>query len=1641
MLAVMLLTCATSFAERTWLRPAVQSIQTEGAEQYFYNVEYGGFLCGANDWGTRASVARDKGLKISVTQVGMSFKLGQMSPDNADGVWVDGNRDGNDKFGFVLLENDRFNIINEKFPETYLTWTGDEGNTRLNFTESPANGTWYSVSVEEFNRYIEEDLEKVMLYLAALPLKDLLDKANELGIDDSSERAVYNNDDATIEQLNDAIASLTAKVNEAQGIYTHRIVNNTVTGATGWTCERPVGGNGPMLNGTAFEYWGGNATSRQDAGFNYYQKIAGLPAGKYVLGVAMYNASNGEGEGHEPNGNAGLYLANGETESFVGVTEDGEELLPYTTQEVAVNEGDEITVGVKSIGYMSARWFVADNFTLVRTGDLPSTELVNGDFSEGVVGDVNIATYAKDGEVNQMQPVPGWEFGVANGDARAAGVVAYGSGTTLGGSTYTVPAAGPEGTNGNALGLVGVWTGTVKYVQDVTLPAGKYTMTVPVYNTAGTNAFVKNLIGVKYGETEVLAPATSYPVGKWTDETVVFELAEETNVTVSLGYEGANVGSGAAQHLFYDCVKIETYDELAVAKAAALAALPVADASIFTPNTEDVEAVKAAIEAATTVAEVEAAAATELTIPALSGEWTIYNATANNYLGYEEAQPKLVADAAVATFAKVDGGFSIKVGDAYINMKGGNTWSMSADAEAKTAWNFTLTDGKYTIKGPNGLIGTDGTEAGEFLFGNKNASQNGLWVIEEYVDPNAKEVVLLYTLDTTLEENKGTDNGYATACDVTVDGVTWNVTGNATMAPWRLGGKSLENVDRVVKTTTAYAGDVQKVVLTLGDVVSGITVNSVTLAYADNAEFTDAKTIVKDHATSLEFAPEGGFGANMFYQFAVNVTVPGTSNKYVTFNKVEFYGYAPEEETSWDGKTVVTSLDETTVTKLSDLDGMTITLPGAKSIEMIDVEEIAYLALQNQDGSQLYGIWSPSYGGTCSIDGETITLSGFVTLEEVTTEIPAGTTKLYIEDYGTFIVDGVQDVRYIPTIELTANISGAAEPFTIVVSNNDVEGTAEGVEASEDGVYYQFEVLAQGKALSKGEGAPTLSLMEDATVDFGAADLVAYEVESAYIRFMTLQEPYFTMPGTYVLTIPEGTFVDAEGTPNAETTVKWVIVQQQDPVLADGDYVILNVESGKYLNGSNDWGTKASVTEHGQFMTVTLNDGKYSINSHYSNGGGKDYLAAGDNTYLDAAVVYHEIEEVEGGYTIKDVNGKYLVSDGNVANFNGDEPQVWQFISKEDLIASMADATAEAPVDATALVPDADFSRNNADFNKWEGESKMTKGGPNNAKDATARGMNAEKWGGNSTSIDFHTTLTDLPNGKYTVKFQGLYRYNNTTANTNDVAEAAHADGTEKIHANFSANDEVVPFLSIFDEASVELYGKAPFSQAEASEAFTLGAYQTELEVEVTDGTLTLKVEKLEADHEGCDWTILDNIQLYYMGAEVDPKVVQATAKVGETEPDQYGDQFYTVTMTVAAEEIAGLGVAHAFCEGIQLTDGETTCTFVATAVDGIDVAEGEDVVFTCKDVIPSYTSDAEYEGDFRKEGTYQGTCTIVLTDADYNEIGAAVFEGEVILPTPTGINDVKFNVTNVVYTINGVRVQKPVKGVNIINGKKVVIK
>ena len=121
---------------------------------------------------------------------------------------------------------------------------------------------------------------------------------------------------------------------------------------------------------------------------------------------------------------------------------------------------------------------------------------------------------------------------------------------------------------------------------------------------------------------------------------------------------------------------------------------------------------------------------------------------------------------------------------------------------------------------------------------------------------------------------------------------------------------------------------------------------------------------------------------------------------------------------------------------------------------------------------------------------------------------------------------------------------------------------------------------------------------------------------------------------------------------------------------------------------------------------------------------------------------------------------------------------------------------------------------------------------------------------------------------------QGFYRVGDGQANNGAMAAEQFANGTTQLNAYLFANEVNIPLMSIMEEAKegtapndnyyTTPYGYIPQELAGASAFFSEGCYMHELEVEVTDGTLQIGIEKTVASKY--DWTCFDNFRLTYMG-------------------------------------------------------------------------------------------------------------------------------------------------------------------------------
>lgn len=534
-----------------------------------------------------------------------------------------------------------------------------------------------------------------------------------------------------------------------------------------------------------FEYWTADANSLAAA-----TKTATvpnlLPNGTYKVSAwVRVRAKNGQADP------TGITLSVGAEGTPVDVTEGAPAgtaqmfLAEYTAVGVADAEGN-LTISFNVAADNNISWLSFKNvkYTVVPTG-------TNLDFSEGTPIDNHICTYAKDVTGNgttysQMQPVTSWDMGVANGDARAGGVFAYGSNLWLGSAGNYVPATNPEGVaEGNALGAVAVWDAVAQYTQNVTLLPGTYNLMVPVYKaSAGATAPQKSLIGfIAENGTEYLAPAKNYTQGAWTYEIVTFTLDEETNGVLSLGYDATNAGSGAQQALFFDCVKFvaDSYVPVANLKTAINVAEATANAAnvgegIFQVPVSALETYNAAIAAAKAV-DGNAEATTEELVAAaetLTAATAAFLATPVNALG----KTCMIKHNASGNFLSLDGGVKIEAEQTpitfeaaadgkyyianangeYVCYKGDNKWTLIVSAEKKDAWTITAVgEGLYTISGTNGYIASDNVNAGSSCYGDKKVDNpNGQWIITEYAEPVVPfEVTLVNPAEGTTKLEEG----------------------------------------------------------------------------------------------------------------------------------------------------------------------------------------------------------------------------------------------------------------------------------------------------------------------------------------------------------------------------------------------------------------------------------------------------------------------------------------------------------------------------------------------------------------------------------------------------------------------------------------------------------------------------------------------------------------------------------------------------------------------------------------------------------------------------------------------------------------------------------------------------------------------
>lgn len=231
-----------------------------------------------------------------------------------------------------------------------------------------------------------------------------------------------------------------------------------------------------------------------------------------------------------------------------------------------------------------------------------------------------------------------------------------------------------------------------------------------------------------------------------------------------------------------------------------------------------------------------------------------------------------------------DKGFTLEATMDGVGELGGVTWSSDNTAVA------TVVDGKVT-----------GVAAGRATITATSTLDSTKKATCAITVSNEKTEMSVYKLD-TMEANGA--NSYAGPNDVSYNDVDWVAEANTEMKPWRVGGKSLDGVDRIIYTKTALSStlEVDKAVIALGQ-ISGLTLNKVSLEVFSTAENAANKELTVGDIDSVELTEglvadaeltlnrtNGTSWVGAFYRFVFNVTVTATSNKYVQVKTIEFSG-------------------------------------------------------------------------------------------------------------------------------------------------------------------------------------------------------------------------------------------------------------------------------------------------------------------------------------------------------------------------------------------------------------------------------------------------------------------------------------------------------------------------------------------------------------------------------------------------------------------------------------------------------------------------------------------------------------------------------------------------------------------------------
>ncbi|MBD5224881.1 MAG: hypothetical protein HDS68_02795 [Bacteroidales bacterium] len=355
------------------------------------------------------------------------------------------------------------------------------------------------------------------------------------------------------------------------------------------------------------------------------------------------------------------------------------------------------------------------------------------------------------------------------------------------------------------------------------------------------------------------------------------------------------------------------------------------------------------------------------------------------------------------------------------------------------------------------------------------------------------------------------------------------------------------------------------------------------------------------------------------------------------------------------------------------------------------------------------------------------------------------------------------------------------------------------------------------------------------------------------------------------------------------------------PTEGSGDFFIYQVETGRWIQDNHIIGGTETYIAVGDKTGIDFNiftvEGGWQLDPKHGNNkslNGDNWEMGSDRKATIWGFEPVDVDGVENAYRIMMIEKAGCDPYELGLNENGSlgkntERNTWQLVSREDRIAHMVEtATAGEPADATWLIPGQHFDSRDERADLWT--LSHADDGSGIGHNGVQRNKVREAWN-NARSYYHKITLTDIPNGTYRFRVQGYFRENWDDQNS----WMRYNAGMAPQRANYFAGAAQHPLMNIADEHLKEkttdqqteqiarLDGEfIPNSMQAASDLFVKYGkfYNPWIETVVTDGTLTVGVDKLEGTDR--DWLIYDNFELEYLGESTDFDYTEAVEDLNQ---------------------------------------------------------------------------------------------------------------------------------------------------------------